>query len=62
MSTVAEVIQAAQCGIKVLCISCVSNYAAGMSATPLTHEEVVEVGEQISGKFKKLLDSVLVGI
>ena len=59
MSTVAEVIQAAQCGIKVLCISCVSNYAAGVKNEPLSHEEVVEVGEEISGKFIKLVDSIL---
>ena len=59
MSTVAEVIQAAQCGIKVLCISCVSNYAAGIKSKPLSHEEVVEVGNEISGKFKKLVDSIL---
>jgi len=59
MSTVAEVIQAAQCGIKVLCISCVTNYAAGIKSEPLSHEEVVEAGEEISGKFKKLVDGIL---
>ena len=62
MSTVAEVIQAAQCGIKVLCISCVTNYAAGIAKEPLSHEEVVKAGEEISGKFKKLIDSVLIEI
>ena len=59
MSTVAEVIQAAICKIKVLCISCVTNYAAGMTHEPLSHEEVVEAGEEISGKFKKLIDTIL---
>ena len=62
MSTVAEVIQAAQLGIKVLCISCVSNYAAGVTNEPLSHEEVVGVGEKIANRFKKLLDSVLLKI
>ena len=62
MSTVAEVIQAAQCGIKVLCISCVTNYAAGIKGTPLSHEEVVEAGEEISWKFKKLVDNILMKI
>jgi len=62
MSTVAEVIQAAQCGIKVLCISCVSNYAAGVTNEPLTHEEVVGAGEEIAGKFKKLVDNILMRI
>ena len=59
MSTVAEVIQAAWCKIKVLCISCVTNYAAGMTHEPLSHEEVVEASEEISGKFKKLIDTIL---
>lgn len=62
MSTVAEVIQAAQCGIKVLCISCVTNYAAGIGKEPLSHEEVVAAGEEIANKFKKLLDSILIKI
>ena len=62
MSTVAEVIQAAQCGINVLCISCVTNYAAGIKSEPLSHEEVVEAGEEISEKFKKLVDSILLKI
>ena len=62
MSTVAETIQAAQCGIKVLCISCVSNYAAGITGEPLSHEEVVNVGNEISVKFKKLIDGILLKI
>jgi len=62
MSTVAEIIQAAQCGIKVLCISCVTNYAAGIKSEPLSHEEVVEAGEAVSWKFKKLIDSILLKI
>jgi len=62
MSTVAEVIQAAQCGIKVLCISCVTNYAAGVTNEPLAHGEVVAVGKEISGKFKKLVDNILLEI
>ena len=59
MSTVAEVIRAAQCGIKVLCISCVSNYAAGITNQPLTHDEVCEVGEEVSYKFQRLVDAIL---
>ncbi|MCL1794182.1 MAG: purine-nucleoside phosphorylase [Oscillospiraceae bacterium] len=62
MSTVAEVIQAAKCKIKALCISCVTNYAAGMKNEPLSHGEVVEAGEEIAGKFKKLIDRILLKI
>ncbi|MCL2813411.1 MAG: purine-nucleoside phosphorylase [Oscillospiraceae bacterium] len=59
MSTVAETIQAAQCGIKTLCVSCVTNYAAGIKDEPLSHGEVVEAGREISEKFKKLIDGIL---
>ncbi|MCR5528528.1 MAG: purine-nucleoside phosphorylase [Saccharofermentans sp.] len=42
MSTVPEAIVAAHCGIKVAAVSCISNLAAGISKTALTHEEVME--------------------
>lgn len=47
MSTVPETIQAAALGMKVLGISTITNPAAGLSATPLNHEEVMEVGQQV---------------
>ncbi len=59
MSTVAEVISAAQCGIRVLCISCVSNMAAGVTGEPITEEEVLEIAAQISSKFEKLVTDVI---
>ena len=59
MSTVAEVIIAAQCGIPVLCISCVSNMAAGIADEILTHEKVVETGNMIKNKFLKLLNEII---
>ena len=59
MSTVAEVIDAAQCGIRVLCISCVSNMAAGVTGEPITEEEVLEIAAQISSKFEKLVTDVI---
>ena len=40
MSTVPEVIAARHMGARVLGISCVTNLAAGLSAQPLSHEEV----------------------
>ena len=40
MSTVPETIVARHMGIEVLGISCVTNLAAGLGATPLSHEEV----------------------
>ena len=41
MSTVAEAITAAHSGLRVLAVSCISNYAAGISGQPLSHEEVM---------------------
>lgn len=59
MSTVAEVIFAAQVGIKVLCISCVSNMAAGITGNPLTEKEVLDTAATISERFKMLLTDVI---
>jgi purine-nucleoside phosphorylase len=59
MSTVPEVIVARHLGLKVLAISCVTNMAAGMSGEKINHEEVMETGERVRGKFLALLRSVL---
>lgn len=55
MSTVVEAIAANHMGMKICCISCVCNLAAGMSENPLTHEEVQEAANEAAPKFKKLL-------
>lgn len=47
MSTVPEAIQAAALGMKVLGISTITNLAAGLHATSLNHEEVLEVGREV---------------
>jgi purine-nucleoside phosphorylase len=59
MSTVPEVIVARHCGMKVLAISCVTNMAAGISQRPITHAEVLEIGEQVRGQFVGLLKSLV---
>ncbi len=51
MSTVAEAIFAAQCGIKVLCLSCVSNMGVGLQEKPVEHAEVERVGAQRAQDF-----------
>ena len=55
MSTVVEAIAANHMGMKICCISCVCNLAAGMTDNPLTHEEVQAAANEAAPKFKKLL-------
>ena len=55
MSTVPEAIVARHMGVEVLGISCVTNLAAGLSATPLSHEEVSETGRQVERRLAALL-------
>jgi purine-nucleoside phosphorylase len=55
MSTVPETIVARHMGIEVLGISCVTNLAAGLGSTPLSHEEVFETGRQVEATLAGLL-------
>ncbi|MFL6354867.1 MAG: purine-nucleoside phosphorylase [Bryobacteraceae bacterium] len=59
MSTVAETIAANHMGMEVLCISCVTNLAAGLSGEKLSHNEALETADRISGTFLKLLRALL---
>jgi purine-nucleoside phosphorylase len=59
MSTVPEVIAARHMGLDVLAISCVTNMAAGMSGEKINHDEVLEIGERVRGKFVALLRAIL---
>ena len=55
MSTVPETIVARHMGMEVLGISCVTNLAAGLSPTPLSHEEVSETGRNVERRLAGLL-------
>ena len=55
MSTVPETIVARHMGIEVLGISCVTNLAAGLSETQLSHEEVFEAGRKVEHRLASLL-------
>lgn len=59
MSTAPEAIIANYCGIKVLGISCLTNYAAGIQKTPLSHQEVIESANIAKEKFQSLLLKIL---
>jgi purine-nucleoside phosphorylase len=62
MSTVPETIVARHMGIEVLGISCVTNLAAGLSPTPLSHAEVFEAGKQVERKLAELLERLAMWI
>jgi len=60
MSTVPEVIVARARGIRCLGFSSITNVAAGLSAAPLSHEEVLAAGTQVAGQLATLIRGVLV--
>ena len=55
MSTVPEVIVANQCDIEVIGLSCITNYATGLTEKLLSHDEVTETATLVQEKFLKLL-------
>lgn len=59
MSTVPEAIAARHMGAKVVGISLVTNLAAGLSESALSHDEVKEVAAEAAKRFGGLLDALL---
>jgi len=59
MSTACEAMAAHHAGMEVAGLSCISNPAAGLSKTPLTHEEVQEMAKNTSAQFSRLLEAVV---
>lgn len=55
MSTVPEVIAARAMGLRVAAVSCITNKAAGLSAQPLNHQEVMEAGAAVASRFEALV-------
>lgn len=55
MSTVPELQAAADLDIPALGISCLTNFAAGISDQPLTHDEVIETADRVKVQFADLL-------
>jgi purine-nucleoside phosphorylase len=62
MSTVPETIVARHMGMRVLGISCVTNLAAGISLTQLSHEEVFETGRRVQHQLATLLTKLIPAI
>lgn len=59
MSTVLEAIQARSLGIETVAFSCLTNWAAGISAAPLDHHEVLETGKLAAQQMIDLLARAL---
>jgi purine-nucleoside phosphorylase len=59
MSTVPQAIQAAALGMRTLGISTITNLAAGLHATPLNHEEVMEVGQRVRERLTQWVRAIV---
>lgn len=59
MSTVFETIIARHMGMKVLGISCLTNKAAGLSNTEISHQEVMENNAKVASRFAIVLREII---
>jgi xanthosine phosphorylase len=59
MSVVPEVIIARHCGLKVVCVTAVTNAAAGMSNEKITHEGTLHFGEIAARNMTKLIPAFI---
>lgn len=62
MSTVPEVTVAKHAGMKVVGISCITNYATGIGSQKLSHSEVTETAELVKEKFLALVRGIIENI
>lgn len=58
MSTVIEAIAANHCGLKVCCVSLITNLACGLLDQPLSGEEVTATANTVAPKFEKLITEI----
>jgi purine-nucleoside phosphorylase len=59
MSTALEAIAARQAGMEILGMSLITNLAAGIQKTPLSHEEVLEAGRDAEATISELLARIV---
>lgn len=59
MSTVHEAYYSASLGLNVASVSCITNFAAGLSPNKLTHQEVMETAEMVKKDFERLIKKTI---
>ena len=59
MSTVHEAVYSSYLGMKTAAISCITNFAAGISAQKLSHSEVTETANRVKDTFARLVKAVI---
>lgn len=59
MSTALEAIAAREAGMEIIGLSLITNLAAGIQQTPLSHEEVIEAGREAEPRLAALLAEVV---
>ncbi len=62
MSTALEAIAARQAGMEILGMSLITNLAAGIQKTPLSHEEVIQAGKDAEVKISGLLAEIVAAL
>jgi purine-nucleoside phosphorylase len=62
MSTALEAIAARQAGMEILGMSLITNLAAGIQQTPLSHEEVIQAGKDAEPVISALLAKIVAGL
>ena len=59
MSTVHEAVFSSYLGMKTAAISCITNFAAGISDQKLSHSEVTETADRVKDIFARLVRSII---
>jgi purine-nucleoside phosphorylase len=59
MSTVHEAVYAGYLGMETASISCITNYAAGLTENKLSHSEVTETANLVQHKFESLIKKII---
>lgn len=59
MSTACEAMAARHMGMEICGISCITNLAAGISKTPLSHKEVQETADRVAKNFQGLVQRLI---